>query len=143
MHCPNCGAVNEPDQRICISCGIILSRIVGFLIGKGATEDVVDEQTADLVRHYLAGRKLMVFGARQMVVGALLSLIGIVITIELPDSNISWISWILFALFIGLFANGAGCVVKGWNESGNYGSQIKALGYRLPPISFRGAQKNR
>ena len=136
MYCPKCGSENPEEVKFCRRCGTGLSAVSAAM--SRPAEDIIqpNQRLAELVKKYYAGRDQMLRGG--------LSLAGGVALLAIIFAVGKWgFFWIFLWVFMGVFGNGIRQFNKGWNEWSDANSELKALGYRKPPIGNNASPESR
>src|SRR5213075_3478381 len=122
MYCPGCGAENQSQMKFCRRCGQNLVAASAAVAPTAATD-----RLTEIVKNYYAGRDQMIRGGVSLLGG--MALLGVLIATG------KWVFfWVFLWVFLALFGNGARHLSKGWRQWSNANSELKALGYRRPPV---------
>jgi hypothetical protein len=94
-----------------------------------------NQRLAELVKKYYAGRDQMIRGSLSLAAGV--ALLAIIFAVG------KWgFFWIFLWVFMGVFGNGVRQFNKGWSEWSDANSELKALGYRRPPVGNNALPEN-
>ena len=134
MYCPNCGLDNQFEVRFCRRCGTSLEAVAQALSDKAKDRPLERSQLSKLIRDYYSGRQEMLAG-----------LGGVAVAIAVPVGLLTAGWWVFFWIFvwfcIGIFGNGMNQFNKGWKKWSEAGTDLKLMGYELPPKKIAVAKK--
>ena len=135
MYCPNCGSENQAQVKFCRRCGTGLIAVLAAMSRPAGDIIQPNQRLAELVKKYYAGRDQMIRGGLSIAAGV--ALLAIIFAVG------KWgFFWIFLWVFMGVFGNGVRQFNKGWNEWSDANSELKALGYRRPPIGNNALPEN-
>ena len=126
MYCPTCGSDNQPDVRFCRRCGKSLEGVSLALKRQGEDRPLEKSQLPQLIKSYYSARHEMIFGLSSAAV-------GITIPAVLLGTGYWGLFWIFVWIFMGVVGNGMHQFNKGWKEWSEASSELKAMGYDVPP----------
>jgi hypothetical protein len=121
MYCPNCGSNNRPEISFCTRCGTSLAAVSEALARTADDLPQQDEQMSALLRRYYAGRHKILLGTISLTAGVAL------VALLFLSGKWSWLFWVFFWAFIGLFSYGARNFTKGWHLWSTSSVELKAL----------------
>jgi zinc ribbon protein len=126
MFCPKCGSKNKDEIKFCTRCGTNLAIVSDALNGKLASIDQHEKRRVKLMKEYYDGRTSAVLGVPFLLIGA--ATLSFLMAKDLMDK------------FGAIGLVGLGCMIYGaialvagigmWVQSS---SEMKALGYQMPP----------
>jgi hypothetical protein len=126
MYCPSCGSDNQFAVKFCRRCGTSLEAVALALSPGGEEHSLDKSKLSQLIKDYYSGRHEMIGG---------LGAVGLGLAIPAALLAAGW--WLFFWIFvwfcIGIFANGVRQFDKGWKKWSDASTDLKILGYDVPP----------